>query len=60
MIGLPHNSYSRFKKAIKKANDLEQSDAFVYFKANGAPQKIHLGFPSLVEVIQDCLNQIVH
>ena len=35
MVGLPHNYYPRFKKVIKKVDDLEQDAGFVPFKTNG-------------------------
>ena len=35
-IGLPHQYYYCLKKAIKTADDIEKSDAFIHYKFNGA------------------------
>ena len=52
MVGLPHNYYPRFKKVIKKLDNLEQDAGFA-FKTNGTACKIHLGHPSLLRATQE-------
>ena len=59
MVGLSHNYYPRFKKVIKKLDDLEQDAGFVPFKTNKTARKIHLGHPSLLQAIQEELSRFV-
>jgi hypothetical protein len=59
MIGLPHQYYYRFKKAIKTADDLEKSDVFIHHKFNGAARKLHPGRSSVLATIRNDLNQFV-
>ena len=59
MVGLPHNYYPRFKKVIKKIDELEQDSGFVPFKTNGTDCKIHPGRPSLLQAIQEDLSRFV-
>ena len=60
MVGLSHNYYPRFKKVIKKLDDLEQDASFVLFKTNGTASKIHLGHPNLLQAIQENLSCFVY
>ena len=46
MVGLPHNYYPRFKKVIKKLDDLEQDASSVPLKTKVTARKIHPGHPS--------------
>ena len=59
MVGLPHNYYPRFKKVIKKIDDLEQDAGFVPFKTNGTARMIHPNLPSILKAIQEDLSRIV-
>ena len=42
-----HIHYMRFKKVLKKVDDLKNSASFVPYKTNGNALKIHPGPPSL-------------
>jgi hypothetical protein len=45
MLGVHQVYYTRFKKIIKKADDLKQGNDFVPYKTNGSDQKIHAEHP---------------
>jgi hypothetical protein len=58
MVNLPHNYYPRFKKVMKKIDDLDNA-GFVPFKTNGTARKIHPGRPSLLQEIREDLSRFV-
>ena len=51
--------YIRFKKAIKKVDDLEQGVALVTHKINGTVQRIHPGRTRILSVVQEDLSSFV-
>jgi len=59
MVGVPHQYYYHFKKAVKTADDLEKSAVFIHYKCNGGAQKLHPGHPSILAAIRDDLSQFV-
>jgi len=59
MVGLPHQYYYRFKKAVKTADDLEKSGVFIHYKCNGGARKLHPSRPSILAAILDNLSKFV-
>jgi len=58
-IGFSQIYYIRFKKAIKKVDDLEQGVALVTQKINGTARRIHPGRTSILSVVQEDLSCFV-
>ena len=59
MLGLHPVYYARFKKVLRKVDDLENGDAFVAHKTNGTACKVHAGCPSLLSAIQEDLSRFI-
>jgi hypothetical protein len=59
MVGLPHQYYCRFKKAVKTADDLKKSSVFIHYKCNGGARKLHPGRPSILAIIHNDLSKFV-
>ena len=59
LLGLPHQYYYRFKKAVEVADELEENDVFIHYKVNGTARKIHPGRPSILAPVRDGLMQFV-
>ncbi len=58
-LRVPHVYYTRFKRAIAKAQSLENADAFVHHNINGGARKIHPGPQSMLSLIKDDLMRFV-
>ena len=59
LLGLPHQYYYRFKKAVEVADELEENDVFIHYKVNDTARKIHPGRPSILAPVCNGLMQFV-
>ena len=59
LIGVNQMYYARFKRVIKKVDDLEHGDVFLLFKTNGSAQKIHPRGKSDLNCVKDELSHFV-
>jgi len=51
--------YTRFKRIIKKVDDIERADVFVPYKMNGSVWKIHPGGKIILNSVKDDLSRFV-
>jgi len=58
-IGVNPIYFTRFKRAVKKVDELEHGDVFVSYKANGLAQKIHPRGKSFLNGVKDDLSCFV-
>jgi hypothetical protein len=52
LIGVIQMYYTRFKRIIKKVDDVEHGDVFVSYKTNGSVQKIHPGGKNILNSVK--------
>ncbi len=58
MLSLSLQYYHHFKKAFKRADELEKNGIFMHYKCNSGARKLHPGHPSILAAIRDDLSQL--
>jgi len=59
LIGVNQMYYTRFKRVIKKIDDVEHRDVFVPYKTNGLARKVHPGGKSFLNGVKEDLSHFV-
>ena len=59
LIGVDQMYYTRFKRIIKKVDNIECGDVFVPYKMNGSAWKIHPGGKSILNGVKEDLSYFV-
>ena len=59
LIGVSPMYYTRFKRIIKKIDDIENGEVFIPYKTNGSARKVHPGGRGFLADVKEELSRFV-